>query len=172
MTTIAVDRAVPLRRATDEDNAAIAAIWNDAVRSADATTETEPRTPAAQAEWLAGHGDAHPVVVAVDGDEIVAWGSLSPYRSRPAFAESVEDSVYVDAGHRGRGVGASVLGELIRLARARGYHTVVARIRSTNAASLALHARFGFEIAGVERETARVRGRRVDVVLMQLLFPD
>lgn len=160
-----------LRRATPEDNAAIAAIRNDAVRTGDATTETEPRTAATQAEWLAAHGEAHPVIVAVDGDEIVAWGSLSPYRPRPAFAESVEDSIYVKAGRRGRGLGARVLEELVRLARTSGHHAIIARILSTNAASLALHARFGFETAGVEREIARVQGRRVDVVVMQLL-PD
>ena len=195
------DRAVEVRRATDTDNAQIAAIWNDEVERGDATTETQLRTAGTQREWLARHGDAHPVIVAVaggkdtvsggdesprtwlrppvirpgraaPGTEILAWGSLSPYRPRPAFAASVEDSVYVKAMHRGRGLGATILAELVGLARERGYHTVVARIRSTNAGSLALHRRMGFDVVGVEREIARVRGRWVDVVIMQLVFPD
>jgi phosphinothricin acetyltransferase len=110
-------RAVVLRRATEADTTAIAAIWNDAVSHGDATTELEPRTPAAQREWLACHGETHPVIVAESRDEVVAWGALSPYRPRPAFAASVEDSVYVKAGHRGRGLGALILGELVALAR-------------------------------------------------------
>ena len=171
MSTLAAGPVLMLRRATPDDNAAIAASWNDAVRSSEATTETELRTLATQAEWLAAHDETHPVIVAVDGSDIVAWGSLSPYRPRPAFVESVEDSVYVKAGRQRRGVGARVLEELIRLAHACGHHTIIARIRSTNTASLTLHARFGFAIAGVEREVARVAGRRVDVVVMQLLLP-
>ena len=163
-------RAVVLRRATEADTTAIAAIWNDAVSHGDATTELEPRTPAAQREWLACHGETHPVIVAESRDEVVAWGALSPYRPRPAFAASVEDSVYVKAGHRGRGLGALILGELVALARRADHHTIVARIRSTNAASLALHARFGFEVAGVEREIARIAGRWVDVVVMQVVL--
>src|SRR5262245_23457946 len=70
---VARARPVTLRRARPDDNAQIAAIWNAALDSPIMTTDTEPRTPAAQAQWLARHGDDHPVVVAVDGAEVLAY---------------------------------------------------------------------------------------------------
>jgi len=159
-----------LRRAAAADNEQIAAIWNREVAVTSATTDTEPRTPAAQRRWLARHGDAYPVVVAVDGDEVLAYGSLSPYRGKPAFRATVEDSVYVKAGARGMGLGRLVLGELLRLAGQRGYHAVMARITADNEVSRRLHAGLGFGLVGIERETAFKLGRWHDVALMQRIL--
>jgi L-amino acid N-acyltransferase YncA len=159
-----------LRRAAAADNDQIAAIWNREVAATSATTDTEPRTPAAQRRWLARHGDAHPVVVAVDGDEVLAYGSLSPYRGTPAFRATVEDSVYVKAGARGVGLGRLVLGELLHLAGERGYHSVMARITADNEASRRLHARLDFRLVGIECETAFKLGRWHDVALMQRML--
>jgi L-amino acid N-acyltransferase len=165
---------VALRAAREADLARIAAIWNHEVLSSDSTTDTEPRDPAAQREWLAWHTERYPVVVATvaaggperDG-EVVAYGSLSPYRPKPAFARTVEDSVYVACDHRGVGLGGLVLAELIRRARALEHHSIVARITARNAASLRLHARHGFREIGVERESAFKLGRWHDVAIMQ-----
>lgn len=133
------------------------------------TTDTEPRTPATQRQWLACRGNDHPVVVAVDDDGgVLAFGSLSPYRDKPAFRRTVEDSVYVKAGARGEGLGSRVLAELVRLARECSHHAVMARIIADNEASRRLHARLGFTFVGIERETAFKHGRWHDVVIMQL----
>jgi L-amino acid N-acyltransferase len=163
-------RAVTLRRARPGDNGQIAAIWNHAVRCTTATMDTELRSPAAQRRWLAEHDEDHPVVVAADGEEVLAYGSLSPYRDRPAFRATVADSVYVRVDARGVGLGARVVDELLRLARGRGHHSVMARITADNEASRRLHARLGFVVVGVERETAEKFGRRHDVVIMQRLL--
>lgn len=164
-----VHRAVTLRRARPGDADAIRAIWNHEVRETDHTTDTEPRDLEAQRAWLAAHGDDHPVVVAVAGRELVGYGALSAYRPKPAFARTVEDSVYVKASARGAGVGSAILAHLLDLARERGHHSVLARITATNAASLTLHERHGFTRIGVERETAFKRGRWLDVVVLQKL---
>lgn len=167
---MAVVSAVALRRGLPEDAAEIAAIWNWEVRFTDATTDTEVRDVAAQRAWLAGRGDGHPVVVAVAGDEVVGFGALSPYRPKPAFRRSAEDSVYVKRGHRGAGIGSLILGDLVRLAIERCHRTVLARITTGNAASIRLHERHGFRLVGVERGTAEKHGRGLDVALMQLLL--
>jgi phosphinothricin acetyltransferase len=159
--------AVTLRRARPADNEAIAAIWNEAVASTSLTTDTEPRTADAQRRWLARHGDDHPAVVAVDEDEVLAYGSLSPYRDKPAFRATVEDSVYVRADRRGTGLGTLVLTELLRLAAQRGHRTVMARIIAGNHASRRLHAGAGFALVGIERATAFKRGRWHDIAIMQ-----
>ena len=164
---------VALRAARAADLEQFATIWNYEVLCTDATTDTEPRDPAAQREWFARHTVRYPTVVAAlttpdaADDDVVAYGSLSPYRAKPAFARTVEDSVYVARDHRGHGVGGLVLTELIRRARHLEHHSIVARITAQNAASLRLHAAHGFQPVGVERESAYKLGRWRDVAIMQ-----
>jgi L-amino acid N-acyltransferase YncA len=117
----------------------------------------------------AGTAD-HPVVVAVEGGEVLAFGALSPYRTKPSYRHTVEDSVYVKPGYRGKGLGGLILDELVTLARGRGHHAVVARITGGNVASLRLHERHGFIRAGLEREVAFKLGAWLDVVTMQRLL--
>ena len=165
----AADRPV-IRLARPDDNAQIAAIWNREVVGTIATTDTEPRSPAAQAAWLAAHSEEYPVVVALAGDDPIGFGSLSPYRAKPSYRFTVEDSVYVKDSHRGSGLGSHILGELLAHARERGHHSVIARITAENAPSLSLHRRHGFQRAGYERQVAFKLGRWLDVVTLQLLL--
>jgi len=104
------------------------------------------------------------------GGVVLGFGALTPYRSRPAYATSVENSVYVDRAHRGEGVGRAVLEELIRLASDHGFHTVIARVVGDNEASVGLHRSCGFEVVGVEREIGRRHGRWLDVVELQRML--
>src|SRR5262245_58293250 len=83
---------VTIRCATAADNAQIAAIWNYEVQWTTATFDTTPRTPEQQAEWLATHTDAYPAIVIALGQEVVAYGALSPYRTKPAYRQTVEDA--------------------------------------------------------------------------------
>jgi phosphinothricin acetyltransferase len=156
-----------IRDACAEDNGQIAAIWNHAAITTTATTDTEPRTPEAQAAWLAAHTGAYPVVVAVQGGELVAFGSLSAYRVKPSYARTVEDSVYVKDGHRGKGLGGAVLAELIARARTHGHRSMVARITADNTPSLRLHERHHFVRVGHEREIAYKLHRWLDVLTLQ-----
>jgi phosphinothricin acetyltransferase len=159
------------RLATHDDAEAIQAIYNREVLGSTVTFDLVPRTAEDQLAWMDEHSGAHPAIVATDEVErICGFGSLSPYRSRPAYRTTVEDSVYVDTDARGLGVGAGLLGELIRLADAHGFHTVMARIVGGHQASIALHQSGGFELVGVEREVGRKFGRWLDVVVMQLLL--
>jgi L-amino acid N-acyltransferase len=159
-----------IRPATPADNGAIAAIWNREVLLTTATSDTEPRNAEAQRTWLAAHGPRHPVIVAVDGDEVVAFGALSPYRTKPAYAWTVENSVYVKDGWRGKGLGGLVLDRLVVLAAEFGYRSVIARITAVNEASLALHERRGFVRVGHERQVALKHGIWLDVVTLQRIL--
>ena len=165
-----VSRAVTVRDAIEADADQIAAIWNHEVLWTDTTTDTEPRDARAQREWLARHTGAYPVLVAVAGGEILAYGSLAPYRPKPAFARTVEDSVYVARDQRGGGLGSLVLGALIERGRGLHCHSMLARITSQNVASIRLHERHGFRVGGVEHQVAFKLGRWHDVTVMQLLL--
>src|SRR5688572_17140463 len=94
-----------IRTATVEDAEAIRSIYNVEVLSSTVTFDLEPRSLADQRAWLAARSGAHTALVAVDGDDVVGFASLSPWKDRPAYRTSVEDSVYVHREHQGRGVG-------------------------------------------------------------------
>src|SRR5207247_1222474 len=94
-------------------------------------------------------------------------GALAPYRPKPSYARTVEDSVYVKDGWRGKGLGGLLLDALVEGARQRGYRSMIARVTAENDASLRLHERHGFVRVGHEREVAFKLGRWLDVLTLQ-----
>ena len=162
---------VSIRLAERRDAEAIREIYNVEVTTATVTFDMVPRTPEQQMAWIDEHSGGHPAIVAVTGaGTVVGFGSLSPYKDRPAYATTVEDSVYVHREHRGVGLGKLLLEELLRLGRDHGFHAVIARIVGDHDASIALHAGCGFEHVGVEREVGRKFNKWLDVVEMQRLL--
>ena len=163
-----------LRLAEIDDADAIRAIYNLEVTQSTVTFDLVPRTLDDQRQWIKEHGGAHPAIVAVNGPagrrEIVGFGSLGPHRPRPAYATSVENSVYVRRDQQRRGVGRAILDELLRLGTAHGFHAIFARIVDGHRASIALHEACGFFTVGVEREVGRKFGRWLDVVVMERLL--
>ena len=159
-----------LRRATLDDAEAIRAIYNLEVSTSTATFDLVPRTLDEQRAWQADRSGARAVVVAVAGGEVCGFGSLSPWRDRPAYSTTVEDSVYVHRGHQGEGIGRALLVELVATATAHGFHACMARIVGGHEASIALHAACGFDVVGTEREVGRKFGKWLDVVLMERLL--
>lgn len=159
-----------VRLASLDDAEAIREIYNLEVTGSTVTFDLVPRSLADQQEWLRARAGAHPAVVAVtDAGDLAGFGSLSPYRDRPAYSTSVEDSIYVHQHHRGEGVGRLLLTELLRLAEVHGFHAVMARIVGGHEASITLHTGCGFALVGIEREVGRKFGKWLDVALMQKL---
>jgi L-amino acid N-acyltransferase YncA len=161
---------VNLRLAHPADAEAIRRIYNVEVEGSTVTFDLVPRSLAEQEAWLEARSGAMAVVVAEIDGKIVGFGALSPYRSRPAYSSTVEDSVYVRSDHRGTGVGRALLAELIDCAETRGFHSMMARIVGDHAASIALHSSLGFEEIGIEREVGRKFGKWLDVMLMQKML--
>jgi phosphinothricin acetyltransferase len=159
-----------IRVAELDDAEAIRSIYNVEVETSTVTFDLVPRSVADQRSWLAARSGAHTAIVATEGPEVIGFASLSPWRDRPAYATSVEDSVYVHRGHQGKGVGKVLLARLMEVAVQSGFHAVFARIVGGHEVSIRLHASFGFEEVGVEREVGRKFGRWLDVVIMQRLL--
>ena len=159
-----------IRLARLDDAEAIRQIYNVEVSSSTVTFDLVPRTLDDQVTWLQARSGAHAVIVADDGGDIVGFGSLSPFRDRPAYNGTVEDSVYVRSDQRGRKVGQRLVAELVDLAGQHGFHTVIARIVGGHDASIGLHRSLGFAEIGTEREVGRKFGTWLDVVVMQRML--
>ena len=159
-----------MRLATLDDAEPIRQIYNLEVTTSTATFDLVPRTLEEQQTWLSERSGARAVLVAEDAGEVCGFGSLSPWRDRPAYATTVEDSVYVHREHQGQGVGRLLLTELIGTATKHGFHACMARIVGGHEASIALHRGCGFEVIGNEREVGRKFGRWLDVILMEKLL--
>lgn len=125
------------------------------------TAELDRRRREIQAKGL-------PYLVAVQDDTLLGYAYAGPYRTRPAYRHTVEDSVYVAPDAHGKGVGRALLSRLIALAEARNLRQMVAIIGdSANRPSIGLHEALGFERVGVLRSVGFKHGRWVDSVLMQ-----
>ena len=160
-----------VRLARPADAEPIRTIYNAEVTGSTATFDLVPRTLEEQVAWLDDHRGPYPAIVAVDdGSEVLGFGSLSVFRDRPAYATTVENSVYVSGTHRGRGVGRVLMDELISLATQHGFHCIVARIGGDNGPSIALHEAGGCVLVGVEREVGRKFNRWLDVSVLQRML--
>ncbi len=159
-----------LRLATVDDAEAVRRIYNVEVETSTATFDLVPRTLEEQRAWIAARSGAFSTLVAVEGGVVIGFAALSPYKDRPAYRTTVEDSVYVHRDHQGRGVGSRLLAGVLDVARASGFHAVMARIEATRAASISLHRSQGFGLVGIEREVGRKFNRWLDVALMQKLL--
>jgi L-amino acid N-acyltransferase YncA len=168
---VAAESLFRTRLVERRDADVLRAIYNVEVLESTVTFDLRPRTLAEQLAWIDDHSGGHPAIVAVDATDAVAgFASLTPYRPRPAYSTSVEDSVYVHRDLRGQGVGRLLLGDLVELARDHGFHAVIGRIVGDHDASIALHAACGFEQVGREKEIGRKFNRWLDVVLMQKML--
>ena len=161
-----------IRLARPGDAEAIRAIYNHEVTTSTATFDLVERSSEDQQAWLAARTGVFSVLVAEIDDDLAGFASLSPFRERAAYRSTVENSVYVAADHRGRGVADRLLEDLLEVARTSGFHSVIARIGGNNEASTALHTKHGFREVGVERQVGRKFGRWQDVTVMQVVFDD
>jgi L-amino acid N-acyltransferase YncA len=158
-----------IRDANETDMDAVRAIYAHYVLHGLATFEEEP--PAAnelnaRREGVIAAG--LPYLVAERDGHILGYCYATAYRPRPAYRNTIEDSVYVAEGYGGRGIGAALLGTLIERCEAGPWRQMLAVIgNSGNEGSIALHRRLGFETVGTLQSVGFKLGRWVDTVLMQ-----
>jgi phosphinothricin acetyltransferase len=157
-----------------EDLGWIAGIYHHYVRTSPATFEVEPRTDQAWRAWFDGFGERgrHRLLVAREDERVLGYASSSTYRSRAAYAPSVETSVYVDHGSIGRGVGSALLRTLLSELETEDVHRACAGIALPNPTSVRLHDRFGYRHVGTFTEQGRKFGRYWDVAWFERAFPD
>ncbi len=161
--------AVSLRAAGADDMPAIAALYASHVRTGTATFELDPPD---EVEMRRRRDDivsrGLPYLVAMRDDQTIGYAYAGPYRPRPAYRFTVEDSIYVRADCAGQGVGRLLLQALIDACEHAGARQMIAVIGDTaNSASIRLHAAAGFTRTGLLPSVGWKFGRWLDVVLMQ-----
>ncbi|HSW08940.1 GNAT family N-acetyltransferase [Aquabacterium sp.] len=161
--------ALQLRDSTDEDAAALQAIYAHHVLHGRASfEETPPTVPEMRQRQAAVRAAGLPFLVAEIDGALVGYCYATPYRPRPGYRYTIEDSVYVAHDRGGQGIGVALLAALIARCEAGPWRQMLAIIgHSGNAGSLALHRRMGFETVGTMRSVGFKLGEWTDTVLMQ-----
>ncbi|HEY2713267.1 MAG TPA: GNAT family N-acetyltransferase [Chthoniobacterales bacterium] len=159
-----------IRLATAADAAAINVIYNHYVRTSAATFQIYDETTEERAEELRTRPNEQPMIVLEAAGEIVGWGALSSFRSRCAYRETIELSLYVRHDCHRHGYGRMIAQELIVLACSLGYHTILAVSCEESIGSVALLKSLGFVEAGCLREVGLKFGRRFNVHYLQLML--
>jgi L-amino acid N-acyltransferase YncA len=154
---------VEVRELRQEDWPAVKAIFEQGIAGGDATFETEAPT---WEDWDRAHLEGHRLVAVQDGN-VVGWAALAPVSGRCVYRGVTEDSVYVADSAQGRGVGRSLLEQLIARAERNGIWTIQAGIFPENEASIELHRRCGFRVLGVHERLGKHHGVWRDVVRME-----
>jgi phosphinothricin acetyltransferase len=162
---------VQVRPGVASDLDALTDIYNHYVRETALTFDTAVFTPEERRPWLLSHPEDGPyrLMVATQGasggnaPRILGYATSSPFRPKPAYATSVEVSVYLRPEAGRRGIGTLLYRALFEALAGEDVHRAYAGIAQPNEASARLHARFGFRHVGTYREVGRKFGRYWDV---------
>jgi L-amino acid N-acyltransferase YncA len=158
-----------VRPATPADIPAITRIYAHAVRHGTASFELEPPDEAEMTRRQRALLDGgYPYLVAEIDGSVAGYAYAGPYRTRPAYRFSVENSIYVAPQAHRRGIGRVLLDALIVESEMRGYRLMIAVIGdSAQAPSIALHRAAGFKMVGAFEGVGYKFDRWLDSVLMQ-----
>lgn len=163
--------AIQIRKAGEADLPQVLEIYNDIIVNTTAVYDYEPHTLAMRTAWYETKEEqGFPVFVAEEEGHIIGFSSIGPFRAWAAYKFTVENSVYVAADQRGRGIGRLLLMPLVAAARELHLHTIVAGIDAGNEASLKLHQSFGFEEVAHFRQVGYKFGRWLDLKFLQLIL--
>ena len=155
--------------ATDDDLPAVLAIYNEVIRTSTAIYREEPATLEERRAWNETRKtNGFPLLVARTPEAAVAgFATFGDFRAWPGYRYTVEHSVHVADGFRGRGIGTALMHVLLERGAACGKHIMVAGIDADNAGSIRMHERLGFETTGRLTEVGWKFGRWLDLVFMQ-----
>ena len=162
---------VTVRLAGEADLPQLLEIYNHVILNTTAIYQYYPQTLETRKDWYATKiKDGYPVFVAESEGKVVGFSTYGPFRAWAAYKYTIENSVYVLESQRGKGIAKLLVQPLIDSARQRGYHAIIAGIDASNAASIRLHASFGFEEVAHFRQVGYKFGRWLDLKFLELLL--
>jgi len=158
-----------IRKATEKDLVDILHIYNDAILHTTAVYSYTPQTLESRQIWFEQKkAEGDPIIVCEEDDKVVGFATFGPFRAWPAYKYSIEHSVYVDTQYRKKGIGTSLMKEIIAIATEREYMTLIAGIDATNEKSIAMHKNFGFVYSGTIQKAGFKFNKWLDLAFYQL----
>jgi L-amino acid N-acyltransferase YncA len=162
---------VTIRLANENDLPQLLIIYNDIIINTTAVYQYEPHTFEMRKAWYdAKVKDGIPVFVAEENNVIIGFSTFGPFRAWQAYKYTIENSVYVAATQRGKGIGRLLLEPLIKTAKEKNMHAIIAGIDATNEASLKLHTSFGFEEVAHFKQVGYKFSRWLDLKFLELIL--
>jgi phosphinothricin acetyltransferase len=162
---------VTIREAIQNDLPELLSIYNDIILHTTAVYDYEPHTLEMRQQWFdTKKQQGFPVFVAEENGKILGFSSIGPFRAWAAYKYSVENSVYVAAEARGKGIGKLLIPPLIEAAKKLQLHTIIAGVDATNEASLRLHKSFGFEEVAHFKQVGWKFESWLDLKFLQLII--
>ena len=154
-----------IRPAAQDDLEAVNNIYNHYVVETHVTFDEEPTTMDARREWFSHYSETgrHRLLVAIEDGKVIGYATSSRFRPKPGYLTSVETSVYLSPDATGKGTGTELYTELFKSLEGEDLHRAYAGIALPNAASIALHQKFGFKRVALFSEQGRKFGRYWDV---------
>ena len=163
--------SVLIRACKLSDLDAVLEITNYAILKTTAIYDDDARTMVELTNWFLEKQEKNfPVVVAVQNEKVIGYGTYGAFRQKYGSRFTVEHSVYVNADNNGKGVGSMLLTELINQAKSQNMRTMIAAIDASNEASIAFHRKFGFREIGVCHEAGYKFNQWLDLLLMELML--
>lgn len=162
---------INVRLAAESDLPELLEIYNEIIVNTTAVYDYKPHTAAMRRQWWDTKKEqGFPVFVAEEAGKVIGFSSIGPFRAWAAYKYSVENSVYVAAQARGRGVGKLLIPPLIEAAGKLEMHTILAGIDASNEASIRLHEAFGFIEVAHFKQVGYKFGRWLDLKFLQLVL--
>lgn len=168
-----VSHATLIRAANEVDLSSLVRIYNHYVEHEAATFDLEPHTLLSRLPWFRQFSESgpHRIFTAEVEGVAVGYACSTKFKDRPAYATSIETSVYVAPDCRGRGIGRLLYGALFKALMGEDLHRAFAGVTQPNEASMRLHHSAGFVETGIFREAGRKFGRFWDVVWLARDMP-
>jgi len=160
-----------IRPATEADLPAILAIYNEVIANSTAVYRDEPYTHKDRLAWLRiRQQQGFPVLVACLEDTIAGFSSFGEFRASPCYRHTVEHTVHIHAGYRGRGIGAELVQALIPYALALNMHVMIGAVDAENQGSIRFHESLGFERVAHLKQVGFKFNRWLDLILLQRII--
>ncbi len=151
-----------VRPATSDDASAIAAIWNDVIRTSTATFTSVEKAPSDIP--LPG------TIVLAEGDRVLGFARLAPFRQGPGYRHTLELTIYLSPDATGRGYGQQLLDALTEDAHQQNAHSLIAGLSGDNHTAFRFFTRHGFSQVAHIPEAGRKFGRWLDLILLQKIL--
>ncbi len=160
-----------LRTAAIADIERIRLIFNHAILHTTAVYSYEPYSLRDMTDWYHQKIDNEfPIIVASVNNTVIGFASYGTFRQRPAYRHTMEHSVYVHPDYQKKGIGKSLLNELISLAKLNNVHTLIGGVDAENIGSIDFHKNMGFNEVAHIKEVGYKFNRWLDLKLFQLIL--